>query len=109
MSPASSCNGLSAGIAAMVVQLGLAMIPLRALAISAGLTSLTISGTSGSIRHADELSMTVAPAAANFGPNSGHEGAPAESGAMSSPDTSAVAASSTVMSAPFQSKVVPAE
>src|SRR3954451_10197672 len=107
--PASSCNGLSAGIAAMVVQLGLAMIPLRALAISPGLTSLTISGTSGSIRHADELSMTVAPAAANFGANSRDDVAPAENRAMSRPDTSAVAASSTVMSAPFQSNVVPAE
>src|SRR3954447_2717180 len=107
--PASSCNGLSAGIAAIVVQLGLAMMPLRALAISPGLTSLTIKGTSGSIRHADELSMTVAPAAANFGATSRDDIAPAEKRAMSRPETSAVAASSTVMSLPFQAKVVPAE
>jgi hypothetical protein len=31
------------------------------------LTSETTSGTSGSIRQAEELSMTVTPAAANFG------------------------------------------
>ena len=95
--PASSCSGLSTGIAAMVVQFGLAMIPLRALAISPGLTSLTISGTSGSIRHADELSMTIAPAAANFGASSRDEVAPDENRAMSRPVGSAVAASSTVI------------
>src|SRR4051794_26372880 len=66
-SPASSCNTLSTGIAAMVVQLGLAMMPLTASPIASGLTSLTTSGTDGSIRKADELSMTMAPAAANFG------------------------------------------
>ena len=83
--PASSCSGLSTGIAAIVVQLGLAMMPLRALAIVAGLTSLTTSGTSGSIRHADELSMTMAPAAANRGASSRDEVAPAENRAMSRP------------------------
>ena len=107
--PASSCSGLSTGIAAIVVQLGLAMMPLRALAISPGLTSLTISGTSGSIRHADELSITVTPAAANRGANSRDDAAPEENRAMSRPDGSAIAASSTVICVPFQSKVVPAE
>ena len=63
-SPAASCSGLSTGIAAIVVQLGLAMIPLRASATASGLTSLTTSGTSGSMRQAEELSMTTAPAAA---------------------------------------------
>ena len=58
---------MSTGIAAIVVQFGLAMIPLRACGRAAPLTSLTISGTSGSIRHADELSITMTPAAANFG------------------------------------------
>src|SRR5882757_2748182 len=107
--PASSCNGFSTGIAAIVVQLGLAMIRLRALLISPGLTSLTISGTSGSIRHADELSMTMAPPAANFGASSRDEAAPDENKAMSRPVTSAVAASSTVIGVPFQSSVVPAD
>ena len=41
-SPAASCSGLSTGIAAIVVQLGLAMIPLRASWIASGLTSDTI-------------------------------------------------------------------
>ena len=58
---------MSTGIAAMVVQLGLAMMPLRASAIAPGLTSLTTSGTSGSIRQAEELSTTVTPASANRG------------------------------------------
>ena len=57
---ASSCSALSTGIAAMVVQFGLAMMPFGRLPASrAKLTSLTTSGTSGSLRHADELSITV--------------------------------------------------
>jgi hypothetical protein len=100
---------LSTGIAAIVVQFGLAMMPLRAFATSPGLTSLTISGTSGSIRHADELSITIAPAAANFGASSRDDVAPDENKAMSRPDTSAAAASSTVICVPFQSNAVPAE
>ena len=42
-----------------------------------GLTSATTSGTSGSIRHADELSITITPAAANRGrerPRAGRSG-----------------------------------
>ena len=106
--PASSCNGLSTGIAAMVVQFGLAMMPMRALTISPGLTSLTISGTSGSMRHADELSMTVTPAAANLGASNFEQVAPAENSATSSPVGSASEASSTVMSVPRHGKVLPA-
>src|SRR3954463_15111761 len=56
-SPASSCSGLSTGIAAIVVQFGFAMMPLRASSIAPGLTSATTNGTSGSIRNADELSI----------------------------------------------------
>ena len=80
-----------------------------ALAIASGLTSLTTSGTSGSIRHADELSITITPAAANLGASSRDEVAPDENKAMSRPLGSAVAASSTVICVPFQSRVVPAE
>ena len=108
-SPAALCSGISTGIAAIVVQFGLAMMPLRASAIDSGLTSDTTSGTSGSIRHADELSMTMAPAAANFGASSLDDVAPAENSAMSRPDRSAVAASSTVMSVSPHGSVVPAE
>ena len=54
-------------MAAIVVQLGLAMMPLGVCRAASGLTSETTSGTSGSIRQADELSMTTAPAAAALG------------------------------------------
>jgi len=42
-------------------------MPFGRLRASAKLTSLTTNGTSGSLRKADELSMTVTPAAANRG------------------------------------------
>ena len=92
----------------MVVQFGLAMMPLRASAIACGLTSLTTSGTSGSMRNAEELSMTVTPAAANRGACARDVVAPAEKIAMSSPVGSAVEASSTVICSPLNSSVVPA-
>ena len=66
----------------------------------AALTSGTTSGTSGSIRHAEELSMTIAPAAATAGASSREAAPPAENRAMSRPAKSAVAASSTVISLP---------
>ena len=96
-------------MAAIVVQFGLAMMPFGADLASSPLTSLTTSGTSGSIRHADELSMTVAPAAANFGASAREPVAPAENRAMSSLAGSASSASSTVTSVPFHVRVVPAE
>ena len=75
-----------AGIAAMVVQFGLAMMPLTAFATSPGFTSDTMSGTSGSMRHADELSTTVAPAAAKRGAYFLDAEPPAEKIAMSMPE-----------------------
>ena len=57
-------------MATMVVQLGLATMPLGIEARACGLTSATTRGTSGSMRHADELSTTMAPAAATRGANS---------------------------------------
>ena len=76
-------------MAAMVVQFGLAMMaprprPTTASAAS-GLTSDTTSGTVGSIRQADELSITMAPAAANFGASAFEVEPPAENRAMSRP------------------------
>ena len=51
-----------------VEQFGLAMMFLRsAHSTSSGFTSGTTSGTSGSIRQAEELSMTIGPAAPIFG------------------------------------------
>src|SRR5215475_3979524 len=61
----------------MVEQLGLAMILsslVRASALSSGTTSFLV----GSIRHADELSTTVMPAAANLGAHSREVLPPAE-------------------------------
>ena len=65
----------STGMAAMVVQFGLATMPLGRRSRACGLTSDTTSGTSGSIRHAEELSMTTAPAAATRGASARRGGA----------------------------------
>ena len=51
-------------MATIVVQFGLATIPFGMCSKASRLTSGTTSGTSGSILQADELSMTMAPAAA---------------------------------------------
>ena len=91
------------------MQFGLAMMPLRASAMAPGLTSDTTSGTSGSMRKADELSITVTPAAAKRGASSRDDVAPEENRAMSSPRGSATAASSTVISPSSHGRVVPAE
>src|SRR5699024_7971893 len=56
-SPAASCSALSGGMAAIVVQLGLAMMPFGRASAASGFTSLTTRGTSSWPRHADELSM----------------------------------------------------
>src|SRR6185437_446117 len=61
----------------MVEQFGLAMILSPAVRTSA-FSSGTISFLVGSIRQADELSMTVMPAAANFGAHSSEVLPPAE-------------------------------
>ena len=53
--------------------------------------------------------MTVTPAAANFGASSLLVEPPAENSAMSRPDGSAVAASSTRTSTPSHGSVVPAD
>ena len=51
-------------MATIVVQLGLATMPLGIESNACGFTSDTTSGTSGSRRQAEELSITAAPAAA---------------------------------------------
>src|SRR6478735_7112763 len=96
-------------MAAIVVQLGLAMMPLGGFSASSGLTSLTTSGTSGSLRHADELSTTRAPVAASLGAYSRDMVAPADIRAMSRPVRSAVAVSSTMIDSPLKSSCFPAE
>jgi hypothetical protein len=57
---------MSTGASCIVEQFGLAMMP-SCQAASSGFTWLTMSGTVGSIRQADELSMTVAPRVAATG------------------------------------------
>jgi demethylspheroidene O-methyltransferase len=89
------------GIAAMVVQFGLAMMPLGSFTPRTSrskLTSLTTNGTSTSLRQAEELSITTAPAAAKRGACTRDMVAPAENNAMSKPRGSAVSASSTSIS-----------
>ena len=100
---------MSTGIAAIVVQFGLATMPLGMVSRSSGLTSLTTSGTSGSLRQAEELSTTMAPTAATWGASSFEAAPPLENSAMSRPEKSAVAESSTVTSPPAHGRVVPAE
>ena len=68
----------------MVVQLGLATIPLCPSSAS-GLTSETTSGTSSCMRHCDELSTTTAPASAKRGAHSALMLEPAEKSARSKP------------------------
>ena len=67
-----------------VVQFGLAMMPSWR-ARSCALTSGTTSGTLGSMRNAEELSITIAPAARAAGANSRLRVAPALKSAMSTP------------------------
>jgi hypothetical protein len=81
----------------MVVQFGLAMMPFAGRIASSGLTSETTSGTPGSIRHADELSITIAPAAATLGAVIREAALPIEKMARSSPVKSAVSVSSTTI------------
>ena len=95
--PAATCKGFNTGIAAMVVQLGFATIPLGIVSNAWGLTSGTTSGTSGSMRHADELSMTIAPAAASTRRQHLGRRRARRRDAISMPAKSAVCASSTTI------------
>ena len=92
----------------MVVQLGLAMIP-RWPPAAASLTPATTSGTCGSMRHAEELSTTTAPAAAKRGACSRARAPPAEKRATSMPAGSAAARSSTSTSPQGVATRVPAD
>src|SRR5688572_14384151 len=107
--PTARWIGASATISCMVEQLGLAMIPRGRWRAASGLTSDTTSGTSASPRNTEELSMTTAPAAANFGAYARGTLRPAEKRAMSTPVGSKVArASTTIWRAP-NSTLPPAE
>ena len=96
-------------MATMVVQFGLATIPLGMERSAAAFASGTTSGTSGSRRQAEELSITVAPAPASRGESCRDTEAGAEHRARSMPERSAVSASSTTTSPSAHGSVVPAE
>src|SRR3954464_1273016 len=65
-----SCSGLRATHSGIATQFGLATIPFLMCRSWSAFTSGTTSGQSGSIRQADELSTTIAPALAAMGENS---------------------------------------
>jgi hypothetical protein len=96
-------------MATMVVQLGLATMPFGIVRRASSFTPATTSGTSGSIRNAEELSTTTTPAAASRGACSFEAVAPMDISAMSTPARSAVAMSSTSISPPAHGRRRPAE
>src|SRR5580765_7229811 len=84
--PPISCNGFSATTIWIVEQFGLAMMPRFVYpAIACGLTSGTTSGTSGSMRNCEVLSITTAPALAAFGANTADTLLPGDDRTMSTP------------------------
>ena len=107
--PATSCSAFNGAMAAIVVQFGLAMMPISARSTSPGLTSDTTSGTRSSSRHAEELSITVAPAWATFSAHALEVLPPAEKRATSSPAKLAFSMSSTTTSRSLNFTVEPAE
>src|SRR4051812_29109350 len=92
----------------MATQFGLAMIPLGIRSSAWALTSGTTSGTSGSIRHAEELSTTVAPAFAAIGLNSRLTDAGVLDRTISTPWNASGRIGSTVCDRPPNVTVLPA-
>jgi hypothetical protein len=92
----------------MVLQLGLAMILCCAVNVFP-LTSGTMSGISGSMRQAEELSMTVHPAAANFGAQALDVVPPAENKATWGARATACSRVTTVYGFPRNTMVFPAD
>ena len=106
--PTASRRAMSTGTSCIVEQFGLAMMPSCA-SRSSGLTWLTTSGTFGSIRQADELSMTVAPRLAASGASAFEVSPPALNSAMSTPSKDAGVASATVCATPPTSMTRPTD
>ena len=102
-------SGASATTIWMVVQLGLPMIRLGRKRESSPLTSGTTSGTSGSMRKADELSIIRVPWRVMVPAYSSDVEPPAETKAIFTPEKSeSWVSSSTVYSLPRKVYVVPA-
>jgi hypothetical protein len=83
-----AAKGAKARVSRIVVQLGLAMMPLWSKAAS-GFTSGTTKGTVGSSRKALELSITTAPALAAIGAHCFDAEPPAEASTTSTPSKAA--------------------
>src|ERR1700736_1352649 len=94
--------------AVIAVQFGTAMMPLCSL-MRLALTSGITSGTFGSMRKADELSMTTAPVFTAMGENFREMPPPAENSAISTPSKELSLSSSIVICCPRKSIVLPAE
>src|SRR5687768_5688964 len=106
--PARRRIGPRATTVCMVVQFGLATMPLWP-SRACGFTSDTTSGTSSFIRHWDELSTTSAPASAKRGAHSALTPEPAENSAISKPWIESSFSGCTVRSASPHLMLRPAE
>src|SRR5699024_10541949 len=96
----------------MVVQFGLAIMPLAGFFTACGFTSATTSGTAACLRYAEELYSTDAPAAAKTGAHCLEVEPPAENNAISTSATDSSVIwerSSTTILSPRNSSSVPAE
>ena len=104
----TSFSGLSAITSGVVEQLGLAMIPLwprRSLALTSGTTS----GTSGSMRKAELLSMTTAPCRTASGATSRLTSPLAEMNTISTSLSSSAVTASTSISFPLTLSRLPTD
>ena len=104
--PAASCSGLSATSNWIVEQFGTAITPLCASAWSP-FTSGTTSGTSGFIRHAEDLSIATPPPRTTCGTSSSEADAPIAEKQRSKPPASS--ASGVASSTRRPSSSLPAE
>jgi hypothetical protein len=97
------------GIKAVIAeQLGTAMMPLCS-AIRRPLISGMASGTLGSMRKAEELSITTAPALTAIGENFRDTPLPAENSAISTPSKESAPSCSMVIVSPRKLSVCPAD
>src|SRR5689334_17880918 len=100
--------GQSGTSAVMAAQFGLAIMPLCSLMRPPLISGMT-SGTFGSMRNADELSITTAPAFTATGANFLDMAPPAENSAISTPWNELSVSSSTTISRPRKLSLWPAE
>src|SRR6185369_13268402 len=100
--------GHSGTSAVIAEQFGTAMIPLCSRIRPALISGIT-SGTFGSMRKAEDLSITTAPALTAAGENFRDVLLPAENSAMSTPSNDCSVSSSITILSPRKSMVLPAE